>query len=87
MYVDSSRLKDLSMLRAWIDDPKYSIDRKKMFQRTFDKIVAQMRDPKLAGLRERLMKATKAEDKLEMWKITNQIKEYMHEEKLEEGTI
>jgi hypothetical protein len=87
MYVDTSRIKDLEMLQKWMDSPNFTPERKQMFHRTVKKIVTQMKDPRLGAMRERLMKATKAEDKLEMWKITNQIKDYMHEEKLEEGTI
>ena len=86
MFIDSSRLKDLDQLKAWMNDYSYSLARRKMFKRTHDKILAQVRDPRLAKLRERLTLATRAGDKLEMWKIMNQIKDYAKEEKLEEGT-
>lgn len=86
MYIDSSRIQDLIQLKEWMEDDKFSIDRRRMFKRTYDKIKGQLHDKKLATMRERLMRATRAGDKLEMWKITNQIKDYMREEKLEEGT-
>lgn len=63
-----------------MNDYKYSTARRKMFFRTYKKIQSQLHDKKLASMRERLVKATKAEDKLEMWKITNQIKDYAKEE-------
>lgn len=80
MYTDSSRIKDLQQLKVWMNDPKYSMARRKMFFRTYQKIQSQLHDQKLASMRERLVKATKAENKVEMWKITNQIKAYAKEE-------
>jgi hypothetical protein len=80
MFTDTSRLKDLYQLKAWMSDPKHSPARRKMFFETYKKIQSQLHDRKLATLRERLTKATIAEDKYEMWKITNQIKDYMGEE-------
>lgn len=80
MYIDSSRIKDLETIKGWLADPKFSRARKQMFLETYKKIQSQLHDKKLAGMRERLVKATKAEDKVEMWKITNQIKDYAKEE-------
>lgn len=80
MYTDSSRIHDLRQLKGWMNDSKYSKARRKMFSETYKKIQTQLHDKKLANMRERLIKATKAEDKLEMWKITNQIKSYAKEE-------
>ncbi len=80
MYVDSSRAKDLSLLKEWMEDPKYTPARRKMFFRTYHKIQTQLHDKKLSAMRERLIKATIDENKVEMWKITNQIKSYAKEE-------
>jgi hypothetical protein len=80
MYVDSSRIKDLIQLKAWMEDPKFSKARREMFHQTYKKIQSQLHDRKLAQMRERLVRATIAENKLEMWKITNQIKDYSKEE-------
>ncbi len=82
MYVDSSRAKDLSLLKSWMNDPSYGLARRKMFFRTFQRIQSQLHDKHLAMMRERLIKATKAEDSKEMQKITNQIKDYSKEEKI-----
>lgn len=80
MYIDSSRIRDLAQLKAWMENPKYSLARRRMFHETYKKIQSQLHDPKLASMRERLVKATIAEDKIAMWKITNQIKAYAGEE-------
>jgi len=80
MYVDSSRIKDLETIKGWLKDPKFSKARKQMYLRTYRKIQAQMRDKQLSLMRERLVRATQAEDKVAMWKITNQIKNYSKEE-------
>ena len=84
MYIDSSRIRDLIQLKEWMNDPTMSIPRKQMFKRTYDKIISQLNDRKLAQMRERLTKATFAEDKVDMWKITNQIKDYSKEERVAE---
>jgi len=80
MYTDSSRIKDLYQLKVWMNDSKFSMARRKMFADTYKKIQSQLHNQKLANMRERLVKATKAENKVEMWKITNQIKSYVKEE-------
>lgn len=80
MYVDQSRITDLNQLKAWVNDPSYSPLMRKNIYRTFQKIQSQLHDHKLSVMRERLVKATIAENKIEMWKITNQIKSYAGEE-------
>lgn len=87
MYIDASRLDDLNQLKGWMEDDTYTLDRRRMFKRTYDKVMLQAQDRKLGRLRERLRLATQDGNKLEMWKIMNQIKDYCKEEKLEEGTI
>jgi hypothetical protein len=61
-------------------------ERKRAYK-VFSKIQAQLKDKKLMHMRERLRRALYAEDKHETWKITNQIKDYLGEETLEEGTM
>ena len=72
---------------SYEDAYKAEVTRKKTIRRNIDKILAQLKDPHLAKLRERLTRAYFAEDKLETWKLTNQIKDYLGEELLEEGTM
>ena len=74
-------------LKAWMNDFSYTPARRKMFFRTYQKIQSQIHDKKLASMRERLVKAVKAKDKNETWKITNQIKDYAKEERMEKGTM
>lgn len=85
MYLDSSRIKDLSQLKEWMDDPvNHSRARREMYGRTFRKILRDAKDEKLGKLRERLTRATFAEDKYEMWKLTNLIKDHMKEERVDD---
>lgn len=83
MYIDSSRLLDLRKIDSLLKDVSQPLYRKKRFAETRAKILRQLKDPKLAVLRERLVRATLAEDKYEAWKISCQIKDYMKEEKHE----
>lgn len=80
MFVDSSRIKDLAYIEKILADPKHPQYRKERFARTKAKILRQLKDPELAKLRERLVKATVAEDKLQIQKIQLQIKAYTKEE-------
>lgn len=63
------------------------VKKKKQIQRSIDKILVQLNDEKLAKLREKLMLAHKYSDKREIWKLTNQIKDYLKEPLIEEGTM
>ena len=80
MYLDGSRIADLEELKAIRDNPKETHEHRKRASKAFDKIVRQSQDRNLTELRERLRKATYASDKHAIWQITNQIKQYMHEE-------
>lgn len=83
MYIDSGRLALIHRLNAEInDDSKPMVERQKAY-RLKSKIQAQLKDKTLATMRERLMKAGRANDEWEMWKITNQIKDYLGEEGIE----
>ena len=63
-----------------LNDPKTPMATKRKAHRLKAKLQKEMKDPILATMRERLTKAASADDKLEIWKITCQIKEYMKEE-------
>lgn len=63
------------------------VTKKKQIRRNIDKILAQLQDEKLAKLREKLMLAHFYSDKREIWKLTNQIKDYLKEPLIEEGTM
>jgi hypothetical protein len=85
MYIDTAREHDLKYLKAIRDDVTETTKHRRAAHMAYNKIMAQLRDPILAGLRERLMKAGLAQDKLEMWKIRNQIKDHLKEELFLEG--
>lgn len=85
MYIDTAREADLAYLKNIRDDWNVPTFERRMASRTFDKILSQLNDPILANLRERLMKAGLAQDKKEMWKLTNQIKDHLKEEHFKEG--
>lgn len=82
MYFDTSRLADLKEMKEEMDNPQTPLINRKYAYRTYQKIKAQLHDPKLVKMRERLMKATDKADRYETWKIRNQIKDYMKEEVL-----
>lgn len=84
--MDQSRIKDLMMLKKVMQDPDRPLKGRKVAYISYNKIIKQIKDPKLSKLRERLVKATYAEDKREIWKISATIKDYLKEDKLEEGT-
>lgn len=86
MYIDASRLKDLEMLKTLMEDYTKPMKARQVASRTHDKIMREIKDPVVSKLRERLVKATYAEDKKEIWKISNQIRAHLKEEMLEEGT-
>lgn len=83
MYMDSGRLADLRDLDKQLNDYSLSVADHRRAWRTKQRILKQLRDPQLASMRERLMKAAKANDQREMWKITNQIKEHNKDELVE----
>ena len=99
MFIDQSRIKDIEFLRAELDKPmqhsthdnkdlyEQEVIRKKRMAKTLKKIYREMQDPKLCRLRELLWKAHLYSDKEWIWKYTNQIKDYLKEPQIEEGTI
>lgn len=66
-----------------MNDPKKSLARKRMAYKAAKTIVRQMRDRKLIKLRHRLIKAARAHDERIEWKLTNLIRDYLKEEKMD----
>lgn len=87
MYADESRIKDLAHLKDILKDLSVPMAQKKKYRLTITRIHKQLYDKQLALMRERLKKAHIASDRLEIWKISNQIKDYMGEETLEKETM
>ena len=81
--MDSSRDVDLIRLRAVLNNPKKSLGRKRMAHKAMKTIVRQMKDRKLMSMRYRLVKAARAHDLHTEQKITDLIREYLKQEKLE----
>lgn len=81
--MDEARLKDIAHLQSVIDNPLKSKWVRNKAHLTKQHIVAQMKDGRLRDMRWRLIQAVQANDELEEWKIANQIKDYLHERKLE----
>lgn len=86
MYIDKARELDLQELHKDMNDPKLPLYVRKRAYRAFEKVKSQLHDPILARMRERLHKASDAKDRLEVWKIRNQIKDYLREEPLNDRT-
>lgn len=81
--MDSSRDADLRRLRAELNNPRTSLARKVVVHRIAKKIVGQMKDRKLTAMRHRLVKAARAHDMEVEWKMTNLIRDYLKEEKMD----
>lgn len=83
MYIDKAREADLRILTAEINDDTQPRHLRQRAYKVKQKILHQLRDKKLASLRERLLKASAANDEWETWKITNQIKDHLKEERID----
>lgn len=81
--MDSGREVDLIRINNVLKDPTRSKLLKQIAMRTRSKIINQLKDRQLTRMRDRLMQASYANDEWEMWKITNQIKDYLGEERIE----
>src|SRR5690242_20362962 len=82
--MDSSREVDLKRLRVILHDPKRSLGRKRMAHKAMKTIVKQMKDRKLTTMRYRLVKAARAHDLQAEWKLTNLIRAYLKQERMEQ---
>ena len=80
MYIDKSRIADLARLKERIDDVRNPIWFKKKTQRVYDDILKQLKDPKLAKLREEYVNAAQKSDP-DTAKIALRIKAYLKEER------
>lgn len=81
--MDIGRRKDLEQLDAVLSDMSKPYGVRQHAYRAKQAIIKQLQDKGLQELRNRLMKAAAANDEVEEWKISNQIKDYLHEKKLE----
>lgn len=81
MIVDSGRKFDLIRIDRQMNDLSIPLSLRRKAFKAKKQILKQIHDKKLAKMRERLILASKHDDKWEMWKITNQIKDYMKEER------
>lgn len=81
--MDSSRDADFKHLRSVIANPKKPRGVKRAAHIAAKKIVSQMRDRKLTQMRHRLVKAARAHDEHVEWKLTNQIRDYLKQERLD----
>jgi hypothetical protein len=70
----------MARIQHELDDPRVDIVTKRKAFRLKSKLQVELKDERLAKMRERLTKAVSANDKYETWKLTCQIKDYMHEE-------
>lgn len=84
MYVDKARILDLEELKEDFENPRLTAETRKQAFRAWKKIMNQVKDPQLAEMRERLHLAGDAKDRYEVWKIRNQIKDYLGEERFDE---
>lgn len=81
--MDIGRRKDLEQLDAVLSDMSKPYGVRQRAYRVKQAIIKQLQDKGLQELRNRLMKAAAANDEVEEWKISNQIKDYLREKKLE----
>lgn len=84
MYADSGRLADLKDMMDEMNDISRPMINRRFAYKAYKAIMRQLKDKQLAHMRERLIKASDKMDRYEVWKIRNQIKDYMGEERLHE---
>jgi hypothetical protein len=78
MYGRDSQLNKLHAIQHDVTKPTHV---RRAADKARQKIVAQMRDKKLMGMRSRLMAASRAGDVVEMARITALIKDYEGEDR------
>lgn len=74
------RLTTLNRLKKVRDDFSKHPFHRQQADKAMSKIKLQLKDKRLNAMRERLIKATRAGDLHEVWKIENLIKHHEHEE-------
>lgn len=84
MYIDSGRLADITEMKNEMNDVTLPMINRRFAYKAYKSIMRQLHDKQLARMRERLVRASDAKDRAEVWKIRNQIKDYLNEERLNE---
>ena len=82
--MDKSRLADLARMQAVIDNPFKPRYARHGAQKAKQAIVKQLKDKKLVRQRRRMVEAARLGDIENEWKIANQIKDYLKEERIED---
>lgn len=82
-YLDSGRQVDLLRIDQRINDKNSPPMMVRGYQRTKAKVLKQLKDKKLAQLRERMMSASRHNDQWEMWKISCLIQDHTGQERAE----
>lgn len=66
-----------------MNNPNDSLARRALAHKAVKVIVRQMKDRKLTKMRHRLIKAARAHDLVVEWKLTNLIRDYSKQEKMD----
>jgi hypothetical protein len=74
--MDGTRIADLDRLTMVIHNPDESVAHKRQAARALGRIKRQMHDPKLKALRERLIRATQANDTYWVEKLSDELHDY-----------
>lgn len=80
MFIDTARIRTIARINAELSDPSVPMSTKRKAHKLKVTLQKQMKDKRLAIMRERLTMAVNADDKYETWKLTCQIKDYLKEE-------
>lgn len=81
--MDEGRYKDLMRFRAIVADRTQTRRTRMGADRSIGKILAQLKDPTLRRLRERLIRAAKAGDLQAEWRIANAIRAHVKQQRME----
>lgn len=84
--MDAGRYHDLKQLGRLINDSSKSKVARRGADKARKNIIAQLKDRKLQLMRERLIRASQANDEYQEWKIANQMKAYAKEAQVEKYT-
>ena len=77
------RYHDLVELNKVRNNEHYPHWKRERANKAIQKITAQLNDKTIVSLRERLVKAVRAEDQREQWKITQILQELQGKERIE----
>ena len=87
MYIDKSRIHDIEKLKSKLDDSAIPTKQKRGYFRIYKTVMTQLKDKKLARLREQLFKCLVDGNQREIWKAQARIKDYLKEDIVEEGAM